>query len=38
LPDINSSELGHFQADSIIGKATDKKAIASLIELNTGLV
>ena len=38
LPKIKPNELGHFQADSVIGKATDSKAIASLLEMNTGLV
>ena len=38
LPKIKPNELGHFQADSVIGKATDSQAIASLFERNTGLV
>ena len=31
-------EEGHYEADSVIGKKTDQKAIASLLELKTGKV
>ena len=37
-PPIPKGEANHFQADSVIGKATDKKALATTLDVNTGKV
>jgi IS30 family transposase len=33
-----TKELGHYQTDSVIGKRSDKQAMAILIDINSGML